>query len=380
MKKKLQILTGLIVLIMLMSICLVGCSSTEPTEEPPTEPPTEPTAEPTQASESEKEVVEMPTQDMAEREMTLPEDIQTIFSVNSTGTILLYTLAPETMIGWNYTLTDESKAYIKEPYATLPDMGALIGNKQTTNKEELVALAPDLLLYMDTISESTIEAANALEVELGIPVVMLDATISKLPEAYQLLGAILGKSDEAEVLGSYCEKTLMGVKQITESMTDDQKVSVYYASGDNGLQTSPAKAKTTQLIDFVGGMNCAKVEMEKSVSRYQVSLEQVMTWNPSVIIASAGSHKVGLAQTIKSDEKWKSITAVNEGAVYEVPLEPFNWFETPTSVNRVIGLKWTQAILYPELVDYDIAEEAKVFYQLFYGIELTEEDLTAIMP
>lgn len=375
----------ILIVICLMSFSLVGCSETEPVttdevvEVEATVEPT-PTAEPEKTSEPEAEVDEVPTKDMADREIVLPDDIETIFSVNSTGTILLYTLAPETMIGWNYKLSEASQAYIKEPYATLPDMGALIGKKQTTNKEELVALSPDMLLYMDVISESTIEAANKLEAELSIPVVMLDSSISKLSEAYQLLGQIVGKSEQADQLASYCKATFKDVKKITESIAEEEKVTVYYAHGADGLETSPSKVKTTQLIDFVGGVNCADVKKEKGVSRYQVSLEQVMTWNPSVIIASEGGHKVGLAKAIIEDEKWSGISAVSDGAVYEVPLEPFNWFETPASVNRVIGLKWTQAILYPELIDYEMAEEAKEFYKLFYDIELTDDDLAAIMP
>jgi iron complex transport system substrate-binding protein len=65
--------------------------------------------------------------------------------------------------------------------------------------------------------------------------------------------------------------------------------------------------------------------------------------------------------------------------VYAAPQLPFSWVDKPTGVNRVIGVKWTNSVLYPEQADYDIAEAVQEFYALFYHYELTDEEVADIL-
>jgi len=39
--------------------------------------------------------------DMAGRTVTVPQDIKKVYCTSPPGTLLLYTLAPEKMVGWN---------------------------------------------------------------------------------------------------------------------------------------------------------------------------------------------------------------------------------------------------------------------------------------
>jgi iron complex transport system substrate-binding protein len=84
-------------------------------------------------------------------------------------------------------------------------------------------------------------------------------------------------------------------------------------------------------------------------------------------------------EKIKADPKWKTIKAIQDNKVYAVPSGPFNWFDRPPSVNRVLGLKWLGNLLYPEVYDYDIAEEVREFYKMFYHYDLTDEDIEFLL-
>lgn len=79
-----------------------------------------------------------------------------------------------------------------------------------------------------------------------------------------------------------------------------------------------------------------------------------------------------------NDGKWSTIPAVKNGLVFETPMQPQNWFDRPPSVNTIIGIKWVHSILYPEYVDFDIKEETKEFYKLFYHVELSGQDVENI--
>ena len=110
-------------------------------------------------------------------------------------------------------------------------------------------------------------------------------------------------------------------------------------------------------------------------------MEQVIAWDPQYIIASVdnGYDGSGSYNTILNDSQWAVIRAVKDDHVYETPSVPQNWFDRPPSVNTIIGIKWVQNLLYPEYTDYDIKEEAKEFYSLFYHYDLTDEEADSLL-
>ena len=73
----------------------------------------------------------------------------------------------------------------------------------------------------------------------------------------------------------------------------------------------------------------------------KVSIEQVMLYNPDVIMAQ---EKVFFDKVVK-DPRWQSIKAVKEERCLSRPQDPFNSFDRPPSFMRVLGLKWLTNIL-----------------------------------
>ena len=76
------------------------------------------------------------------------------------------------------------------------------------------------------------------------------------------------------------------VQSTASSIPESERKSVYYASGEDGLSTYASGASHGQLISLVGGKNVADTEIQGSGSELTVSIEQVMKWNPDVIIAT----------------------------------------------------------------------------------------------
>jgi iron complex transport system substrate-binding protein len=46
---------------------------------------------------------------------------------------------------------------------------------------------------------------------------------------------------------------------------------------------------------------------------------------------------------------------------------------------RIIGLKWLTSILYPKEYQIDIVKEARGFYRLFLGVEVSNEEMRQII-
>ncbi|MFV0441918.1 MAG: ABC transporter substrate-binding protein [Lachnospirales bacterium] len=246
--------------------------------------------------------------------------------------------------------------------------------------EEIIKTGPDIVLSSGT-DEMSISQAEELEAKLGIPVVLIDSDFDKMADSYRYLGELLGDVERGEALATYTEDTLNNAKEITETIPDEEKVTVYYAEEQLGLNTDPSGSEHSRLIDICGGINVADCEIKSGYGRTEVSMEQVIAWNPEYIICSIdnGYADSGSYNTIIKDSQWSVIQAVKDGNVFETPTLPLNWFDRPPSVNTIIGVKWVQAILYPELVDYDIREEAKEFYSLFYHYELEEDELDILL-
>ncbi len=131
-----------------------------------------------------------------------------------------------------------------------------------------------------------------------------------------------------------------------------KKIKVYYAEGPKGLQTDPEGSLHSEVITYAGGKNVANFPV-KHGSRNTISMEQIISWNPDVIVSDSNAF---------NDSSWKQISAVKQNKIYIIPTVPFNWFDKPPSINRLIGVRWFQSCLYPDLYKGDINKDTKEFF------------------
>ncbi|SHD76387.1 ABC transporter substrate-binding protein [Schnuerera ultunensis] len=346
----------LIVLVLVFSL-LVGCNNEAVNEDL-----------------GDEEYIEI--KDMAGRIVLVPAKAEKVFATIPTGTILLYSLNPEKMIGWNYDLREGEKRFIDEEYHDLPNLGG--AGKNAINIEEMLKMDPAFLIIMEELDEDTISKAEELEEQTGKPVILLDSDLHKLDEAYKILGKALREEERAEKLGNYCKETMEDIENNISRINKEEKVRVYYAEGPNGLETEPSDSWHAEIIDMVGGENVAEVELKGDKGKSEVSIEQLLIWNPDLII-SWDDERGGYYSGIFEDSAWQSIKAVENGEIYEIPNKPFNWFDRPPSVNRILGVKWLGNLLYPDIFDYNMEEEVKEFYNLFYHYQLTEGEIEELL-
>ncbi|SHI86086.1 ABC transporter substrate-binding protein [Parasporobacterium paucivorans] len=324
--------------------------------------------------------VERPSVDMAGRAIVLPEAITSVYCSGPIGTNYIYTFDDTLLAVTNYELSDAEKMYTTQYYQNLPNLGGWYGKGNEGNVEEIIKTAPDIVICTGT-DEASIAQADALQAKLGIQVVNIDSSFEAMADSYRFLGALLGNAERGEELAAYTEETINHAKEIAASIPEEKKVSVYYAEEQLGLNTDPSGSEHSRLIDLCGGINVADCEITKGYGRTEVSMEQIISWDPQYIISCVDNGNADSASynTIMNDSQWSVIQAVKDGHVYQTPSVPQNWFDRPPSVNTIIGVKWCQSILYPEMVDYDIKEEAKTFYSLFYHYDLTDKETESLL-
>ncbi|MDD4587082.1 MAG: ABC transporter substrate-binding protein [Heliobacteriaceae bacterium] len=309
--------------------------------------------------------------DMAGRQVTLPAKITKAYGTSPIQTILIYCLAPEKLAGLNSAPTDLEKRIMLPQCQNLPVLGGWFGQGNTGNMEEILRVKPDVIVCGHTGQEM----ADQLQQQLNIPVVWVDDTIEKNEEVVNFVGKVLGAEQQAGKMNAYFQKTQERIKANLPRIAEGKKVSVYYAEGPQGLQTDPKGSKHAELLEILGAENIAEVAIKPGFGRSEVSMEQVLKWNPEVIIAG----ELEFYQQILNDQKWKNIKAVQDNRVYLVPRAPFNWFDRPPGVNRIIGLAWTGQILYPNIYSFDINQETKEFYKIYYHYDLKDNEVTEVL-
>ncbi|MDR2025017.1 MAG: ABC transporter substrate-binding protein [Hungatella sp.] len=311
--------------------------------------------------------------DSAGREVTLPKEINKIAPSGPLAQIVLYTICPDKLSGLASDFSEGAKQYIDEKYWGLPKFGQFYGKNANLNMEALIAESPDVIIDIGEAKKTVKEDMDALQEQLNMPVIFIEADLDTMNSAYEKLGELTGETEQAKKLADYCNNILKKSETAKEQITE--KKSVYYATGDDGLHTNAEGSIHARVIEQIGAENAAKVEKVSSGGGSEVSFEQLLLWQPDIIIAESEA----LYQTITTDKVWAELNAVKEGKVYQIPSVPYNFMSSPPSVNRMIGIQWLGNLVYPEQYNVDIKQEVKDFYELFYHVALDDAQVEEIL-
>ena len=317
--------------------------------------------------------------DMAGRKVTVPaaEDIESVFSTGPVAAIFMYMVAPDKLLGWNYELNDVEKSIILEKYHDLPNFG--MGD--AINYEAVIAANPTIALNCGKINDAMVSDCDTLSKSLGIPVIAVDNELNNSAEAFRFMGELLGVEDHAEELAEYSEKIFTDIASLAD-IPEDERVRVYFGNGEDSLETAPRGSQHAQILDAVNVTNVADLELGDG-SRVQISAEQLLAWNPDVIVVNgepkADKSGNSAAEDILSNPDYASLKAVQDNKVYGTPNAPFSWVDRPAGPNRLIGMRWLSAVVYPEYIKCDVNEEIREFFNLFYHVDLSDEQLENVL-
>ena len=309
--------------------------------------------------------------DDAGRALTLPAKVERVFPAGTPAAIMLYTLAPELLLGWPRANPPEECAYMLPDICARPEVGRLTGGGNTANLEAVLALKPDLILDVGATSASLASLAQRTQEQTGIPYALLDGRFLSLSTSYEKLGRLVGREGAGADFADYCNMTLSLITNRIAFVTADKRPRVYYARGPRGLTTGLGGSIIVETIELVA----RNVAGETKGGLADVSMEQVLLWNPDVIVTIDRD----FAASVGKDPAWSSVAAVKNGRVHLSPKVPFGWVEFPPSVNRLIGLWWLGKILYPDMFKEDLRELTRDFYSKFYHVTPTPAQIDHVL-
>lgn len=299
--------------------------------------------------------------DAAGRRVAIPPKVERVFPAGPPAAILLYTLAPDLLLGWTNARPPEEREFLLPEVAARPAVGRITGRGNTANLETVLALKPDLILDVGSTADTYVSLAERVQAQTGIAYALLDGTLSRTPETYRTLGRLLRRGTDGEALATYAASLLDRVASRVAAIPSDRRPRVYFARGPRGLETGRGGSINVESLDLMGAVNVAG---ESRGGLANVSVEQVLAWNPDVVLTVDPA----FARSVASDPTWSGLPAVRAGRVHLVPSLPFGWVDSPPSVNRLIGLLWLGKMLYPDRFPEDLAAETRDVYARIYHV------------
>jgi iron complex transport system substrate-binding protein len=309
--------------------------------------------------------------DQAGNTVTLAQPIRSVISTYGPATSFLYSVsAKDRLVSASYLgARDPQGATVMEKIdPRFPDiMGDDFFTQQDFNVEQAAALNPDLIIT--SARSAWLETAE----QLDFSVFLFDAeTPDRLKEAMRLAGQLFGPhtTAQSELWIAYYESVITGVREATVPLNDNEQPRVLF-TGTEPTRIASGEMYQTDIIQAAGGIS---VSRELTGYWNDVNLEQILIWDPDVIILPPyGGASVS---AIIDSPEWQILDAVQAGRVYQMPKLVVPW-DTPAP-DSVLGIVWLAQRLYPDLVTFDCGTEAEYFYNTFYDYPITEDEIQSI--
>ena len=317
-----------------------------------------------------KEIIKIT--DMAGREVMIQKEIKSI------ACLYAFTGHAVTMLGRGTDITAVVRGLKRDillneinpaiQKAAVPNQSSIL------NVEEIARIRPDIIFMKESIADKKSE--TDILTRLGIPYIVISFdTIEDQFKSVHIIGKAIGREKEALEYIKYYKDCISRAGKIVKDIPEDKRVRVYHSFLEP-LKTGGSTGISAQWTEIAGVINvAAHGENRITDAERFVNIEQVLLWNPHVIIANED----GTVDAVLKNRQWSSVKAVKDRRVYRMPNGISRWGH-PGSIETPLALLWTVKTIYPEYShSIDIEKETRHFYQKFFRYNLSDETLNKIL-
>ncbi len=275
------------------------------------------------------------------------------------------------------TNTLKMSALVREMYPKIKDLPGPRTTSGSINIEELIRSNPDIAIAGD------IDGGIVLE-KTRIPVAFLEDSMGEglvdIKREIRFYGDILDARERAEKYIQFLDKLTLVVKERTKDIPDELKKKIFQGYNPNHLVTLGGDTFMQEHITLAGCLNVAEsvTTIGKQTGLHsglgEVSMEQVLDWNPDILIINHGP-----MEDLYKNPQWKEIKAVRNRQVYFQPAGVFI-FNRPTAESAAIFPLWLASTAYPErFKDVCVPCLVKEFYKTVFDFDLNDDQVHNIL-
>lgn len=378
-----RILSLLLIFVLLLSLC--ACGKQEAAQVQTTEPAATVTPETAGAAEKGEAAIT----DMIGREVTVvPGSYKRVVCIGA-GALRMYSYIGDVSLLAgvedidNPALSERPQMFdsVARPYVlaygetfrNLPSCGVGGPMAQTAEAEKILSCDPDIVIseYED------VDKANALQEQLGVPVITLKAgSKGVFDDAFYgsmaLLGKVFGQEEKAAALNQYVQEQAAEITARTADIPEEDKPSVYVCGLGNWGTTDHLMtaenyvsfqiANVKNVLSGTGTQGIQPIEEEKFIS---------LGDDMDMIIMDAAAVKNIKPLYQEDPTMFDTCKAWQNGEVY---LEmAYNAYYTNYEI-ALINTWFIAKTVYPEaFADIDMTGKTNEVTQKFYGRDLAEE-------
>lgn len=124
-------------------------------------------------------------------------------------------------------------------------------------------------------------------------------------------------------------------------------------------------------LSYAGGILATK-DYADATSQAMPTEEAILATNPDIIFIG-GTYSTKEYANLLKDEMWQNITAVENGNIFIEPTGATAWNSCSTTYPLLVY--YCFSCMYPDQVDFDLKEITHDFYQKYYEIDFSDEQL-----
>jgi iron complex transport system substrate-binding protein len=212
----------------------------------------------------------------------------------------------------------------------------------------------------------------------GIAVVTIDkfSTVEQLQNSIKIIGEILGGDAvrKAKEFNQYYTYNIDKILDKTKNIQNKKTVLPLSFYSGNFVTVNETDIGA-RYINIAGGELASKsYDLDSKGIMKMVNPEQVLIWNPDVIIANSILSK----KEILKNPSFKTLKAVKNRQIYVVPSGVYLW--SVRSAEGSLQPLWLAKVLYPKTFkEIDLKKELKSFYNTFYNYDLDKNEIEEIL-
>ena len=173
------------------------------------------------------------------RSVPVPPRINKVYATTQAGSLLVYALNPELLLGWNVSLSPSLEFILGSPARELPVLGTWDQVYKTIHLDLIAALQPDIVVHVATPDLPTLELVQQVEEELGIPTVVVDGSLEAIPLTLRFLGELVGRTVRADVLALYAQNILAGLETMRAGLPAERRTVHIVGDAVESIARSP---------------------------------------------------------------------------------------------------------------------------------------------
>lgn len=280
------------------------------------------------------------------RTVLIPHRIEKVYATTESGSLLVYALDPDLLLGWNTDLSPTWEFVLGSKARALPVLGTWDQVYKTIQLDRIAELKPDIVLHVAVPDLPTLDLVHQVEAELGIPTVVVDGTLEAIPRTLRWVGELFGREVRGDILALYAETILNNLRAFRENL--------------------PGEPRRAHVVG-----NTAKVDLSDALPLAGITAAP-STEQTSHMVLIVPDPILDLRREIEKNPPSHLAQLIAAGRVYQIPTVPANWLSSG-SLLRLLAVEWLAQTAYPDMYDVDLKARFQEFMEVFYEVRLPDQ-------